>query len=85
MFLDLKIDEIKKITNILKDNGFGTKNIPDAMRWHCSYFWDHMLDDNAIESSKNTLLKLNSSIAIPILINRELVDYEKLAYELYDV
>ena len=23
--------------------GFGTKNLPDAIKWHCSYFWPHAL------------------------------------------
>ena len=29
------------ILEILKKLNFGTKNLPDAMEWHRSYFWSH--------------------------------------------
>ena len=28
----------KKIVNLLKKDGFGTKNLPDAIKWHCAAF-----------------------------------------------
>ena len=31
-----------KILDILYSSGIGTKNLPDAMEWHCSYYWDHV-------------------------------------------
>ena len=34
---------------------FGTKNLPDAMEWHCSYFWDHALSKNKLEDQKKVL------------------------------
>ena len=43
-----------KIIKILKDLGFGTKNLPDAMEWHCSYFWSHAISEENILNSLPT-------------------------------
>ena len=63
-----------KLVNIMKDKGFGTKNVPDAIQWHFAKYWDHML--HRIELSKNELedsLKKSSKIleccvAFPIMV-----------------
>jgi 8-amino-3,8-dideoxy-alpha-D-manno-octulosonate transaminase len=63
-----------KLVNIMKDKGFGTKNVPDAIHWHFAKYWDHML--HRIELSKNELedsLKKSSKIleccvAFPIMV-----------------
>ena len=63
-----------KLVNIMKDKGFGTKNVPDAIQWHFAKYWDHML--HSIELSKNELedsLKKSSKIleccvAFPIMV-----------------
>ena len=63
-----------KLVNIMKDKGFGTKNVPDAIQWHFAKYWDHML--HGIELSKNELedsLKKSSKIleccvAFPIMV-----------------
>ena len=44
----------EKIIKILNTDGFGTKNLPDAMEWHCSYYWDHALDSTQISKSLST-------------------------------
>ena len=67
-------DMANKLVNIMKDKGFGTKNVPDAIQWHFAKYWDHML--HSIELSKNELedsLKKSSKIleccvAFPIMV-----------------
>ena len=69
----------KNILKVLKELKFGTKNLPDSMEWHCSYFWEHALSKQNIADSKETHNLLQKQIAIPILINRNINDYENLA------
>jgi len=33
----------KLFIETLVREGFGTKNLPDAMEWHCTAFWDHVI------------------------------------------
>ena len=46
-------DQKNKILNSIYKNHFSTKNIPDAMEWHCSYFWEHALNKEMIEKAGN--------------------------------
>ena len=57
----------EKIIKILNSLGFGTKNLPDAMEWHCTFYWDHALDKKEIIKSKKSYNILSKCIAIPIL------------------
>jgi len=72
------------ILEILKKLNFGTKNLPDAMEWHCSYFWSHALSRDNISNSLLTYNLLNKQIAIPILLRKSLSDYEMLAKRIVD-
>lgn len=74
-----------KIIKILKKLSFGTKNLPDALEWHCSYFWDHALDKRGIKNSKNDKDRLIEMIAIPILLRKSVNDYKILAKEINDI
>ena len=71
-----------KILNILKKNKVGTKNLPDAIKWHCTYYWDHALSKKECSYSKKTRDLLNTAIAIPILINKKLSLYKKLSKQI---
>ena len=55
-----------KIVSLLKKLKIGTKNLPDAIKWHCSYYWKHCLPKNQIKNSLSTKNKLEECIAIPI-------------------
>ena len=83
---DTFIFEAKKnkneILKLLSKKGVGTKNLPDALKWHCSYYWKHALNKSNVRNSKNTLRKLQRKIAIPILIKKSLSDYKILANEI---
>ena len=72
----------KKILNILKKNKIGTKNLPDAIKWHCTYYWDHALSKSICNYSKKTRDLLNIAIAIPILINKRISLYNKISREI---
>ena len=61
----------QKIISFLKELNFGTKNLPDAMEWHCSFYWDHAIDKEQILNSKNTFEILNNQIALPILLKKK--------------
>lgn len=69
----------QKIISFLKELNFGTKNLPDAMEWHCSFYWDHAIDKEQILNSKNTFEILNNQIALPILLKKSLENYKQVA------
>tara|TARA_B100000989_G_scaffold93376_2_gene67848 strand:+ start:2843 stop:3982 length:1140 start_codon:yes stop_codon:yes gene_type:complete len=72
----------KKILEILKKNHVGTKNLPDAIKWHCTFFWDHALSKKTCNYSKYTKELLNTAIAIPILVKKKISLYEKISKEI---
>ena len=78
IFQDNKIKK-EKIIKILKKDQFGTKNLPDAMEWHCSFFWSHALNKKEIKKSKKTYKILNNCIAIPIWKKKTIESYQELA------
>ena len=67
-----------KIIKFLKQN-IGTKNLPDAIKWHCSYYWKHMLDSKQIKNSIKAKKILTQNIAIPIFLNKSDSYYRNLA------
>ena len=79
IFYEKNKDKIRKILKIIKKNKFSTKNLPDAIKWHCSSYWSHIFNKKEINKMKPTLTILQESIAIPILLKKNLLDYEKLA------
>ena len=79
MFKETDQNKKNQILNSLYEGNFSTKNIPDAMEWHCSYFWEHALDNKMIEASKEIFNKLNEYIAIPIMLKLPLKKYEEIA------
>ena len=66
-----KISEKNKILEIIKKNNFTTKNLVDAIKWHCSYFWQHALNKKQIKTL-TYFKKLSLSIAIPIMLKKNL-------------
>ena len=74
-----------KIIKYLNSIGVGTKNLPDAIRWHCSYFWRHALDKKNIKNSLTTKLKLQKKISIPILLKQSPSKYNKVANRIADL
>ncbi|MDA9662846.1 DegT/DnrJ/EryC1/StrS family aminotransferase [Candidatus Pelagibacter sp.] len=68
----------KKILKILIDGNFGTKNLPGAIRWHCSYYWKHAIGLNESRKNIKTKVFLENSIAIPIWLKKSVNSYKYL-------
>jgi len=83
--LIFKIDDKKKRSKIVKylnSTGVGTKNLPDAIKWHFAFFWKHAVTKDQI---KNTLVSkkiLEKYIAIPILLRKKVEVYKKISENL---
>lgn len=62
-FLKTK-EQANKFVKLWKKKGYGTKNLPDAMKWHFAYHWNHMpLYHQGLKQSKKILER---TISIPI-------------------
>ena len=75
----------KKILKILIDFKVGTKNLPDAIKWHCSYYWGHCLPKKEILASLSTKKRLGEAIAIPINFKISESRYMKLAEKIITI
>jgi 8-amino-3,8-dideoxy-alpha-D-manno-octulosonate transaminase len=71
-----------EIINLLNKEKFGTKNLPDAIEWHCAYYWDHALSEEQIQRTKKSKEHLHTMIAIPIWLKRTPEDYLELAHKI---
>ncbi len=67
-----------EIINLLNKEKFGTKNLPDAIEWHCSFYWDHALSEEQIQRTEKSKDHLHTMIAIPIWLKRTPEDYLEL-------
>jgi 8-amino-3,8-dideoxy-alpha-D-manno-octulosonate transaminase len=77
-----KVRNKKKRTQLVKElkkNGLGTKNLPDAIKWHCAYHWNLMIDMKQIKHLKYSRDLLNQHIAIPIFYSKSEDYYKKIA------
>ena len=77
--------EVKKVIKLLSKKGIGTKNIPDALKWHCSFYWKYMLSNRNIKNSKQTMFLLNQHIAIPILVKKSKSFYKSLGLDIREL
>ncbi|MEZ7813894.1 MAG: 8-amino-3,8-dideoxy-alpha-D-manno-octulosonate transaminase [Paracoccaceae bacterium] len=74
--------EIIAALNLL---GFGTKNLPDAMNWHCSVYWGHMGFDTTTRAALATEALLLRQIAVPVALGKSVQDYANLGAKLQDM
>lgn len=72
----------EKFLKFLKKNKLGTKNLPDAIKWHCAFYWKHIFNKREIQNISKTKNILNKAIAIPIFFKKSYSFYKKLSYEL---
>ena len=75
----------EKIIDILKLTNIGTKNLPDAMEWHCASYWDHILSSNQINEISKSKEILDNCVAIPIWLKKTQSDYSKLGVKLKSI
>tara|TARA_B110000879_G_C11177523_1_gene516776 strand:+ start:157 stop:1296 length:1140 start_codon:yes stop_codon:yes gene_type:complete len=78
-------DKREEVKNILISSGIGTKNLPDAIRWHCSYYWNYFLEDANNKYATETLQKLSKNIAIPIVLKKDIHEYKNILKEILNV
>ena len=84
----ISLENMKKqklIIETLNNFKFGTKNLPDAMEWHCSYFWSHALSKKEIKNSVVSYKYLKTKIAIPIFLKKSLDDYKLLTESILNI
>jgi len=69
----------KKIVKYLNKVGIGTKNLPDAIKWHFAYFWKHAISKDQIKNTLASKKILEKYIAIPIFLKRSIQYYKKIS------
>lgn len=74
--------EKKKVLKILKKHKLGTKNLPDAIKWHCSFYWKHIFKKKELKNVLKTKKILDKAIAIPIFFRKNISFYKKLSSEI---
>ena len=74
-----------KVVALLQDTGFGTKNLPSAVEWHCAAYWDHALSQKQLDRAEETKRLLETAVAIPIWLKRSAAEYEVLAKKLLEI
>ena len=80
-FVDDK-DKREAVVEFLGRSGFGTKNLPDAVEWHCAAYWHHALDDEQTRRAEDTRERLAKAIAVPIWLRKTEADYAELGQSL---
>lgn len=74
--------EKDKVLKVLKKHKIGTKNLPDAVKWHCAFYWKHIFHKNEIKNFFRTKKILDQAIAIPILYKKNISFYKKLSLDI---
>ncbi len=77
LFCDKK-SKLNKILKMLNNEGIGTKNLPNAIKWHCAFYWNHLLEKKQISSLSKTKNFLTNAIAIPIFLKKSQRKYLKI-------
>ena len=76
-----EVDNLKKKRKkslIFKKSNIGTKNVPDALKWHFATYWKHAIKKSQINSLNKSAKKIHNYIAIPILIKKNISTYKKI-------
>ena len=54
----------------LNNSGIGTKNLPDAIKWHFAFFWKHAITNDQIKNTLTSKKILEKFIAVPIFLKK---------------
>ena len=73
-----------KIIKLLKSKKIGTKNLPDAIKWHFASYWKHAISKKEINRLKESHNKLKKHIAIPILLKKNINEYKEVANKIIE-
>ena len=88
-YLDSK-EDARKFAKKMAKEGLGTKNLPDAIKWHFAKYWQHMFREyNFYNDGKNHWEKsddiLSRSIALPIMVKMSDKEIENIASKLIKI
>ena len=70
-------DRTAAFAKAMRAQGLGTKNLPDAIKWHFSKYWEHMFADHPLyagrvmETWSASADVLECSIALPVMIKMD--------------
>jgi 8-amino-3,8-dideoxy-alpha-D-manno-octulosonate transaminase len=73
LFLETR-EQAKRFAEKMRENGLGTKNLPDAIRWHFSKHWKHLFATSGSEESNwksrwaSSANLLERAIALPVMV-----------------
>jgi 8-amino-3,8-dideoxy-alpha-D-manno-octulosonate transaminase len=66
-------EQAKLLVTGMRDAGLGTKNLPDAIRWHFAGYWDHIFQIPESKPSENCWKQsaelLERAVALPVMVN----------------
>ena len=85
IFFTRNNSEKEKVLKVLKIHQIGTKNLPDAIKWHCEFYWKHVFKKKEIKNFEKTKKILDKAIAIPILYKKSISFYKKLSLDINKV
>tara|TARA_A100001015_G_scaffold321260_1_gene451066 strand:- start:155 stop:1285 length:1131 start_codon:yes stop_codon:yes gene_type:complete len=76
-----EVNSIRLRNNIVKflKKNIGTKNLPDAIKWHFASYWKHTLNKKEIARIEKSLKKIKKYVAVPILLQKNVRFYKTLA------
>tara|TARA_B100000989_G_scaffold298400_1_gene287540 strand:+ start:32725 stop:33849 length:1125 start_codon:yes stop_codon:yes gene_type:complete len=75
----------KNVLKVMKKYRIGTKNLPDAIKWHCAFYWKHIFNKKDLKKIQETKKILDYAIAIPIFFKKNISFYKKLSFEINNV
>ena len=59
-------EKASQFAKLLKAQGLGTKNLPDAINWHFAGTWNHIFKDSSLWQESEDLLR--RAVALPIMV-----------------
>ena len=77
------IEKSKKFVSVIRENGMGTKNLPDAFNWHFAGTWNHIFSEldyykdrpcNILWKKSEDLLRRTVALPINIKMSDEQID-----------
>jgi len=66
----------------LKKVGIGTKNLPDAIKWHFAFYWRHAISKKQLKNTYKSKKILENYIAVPILLKKSVTFYREISKNL---
>ena len=78
----VKKNQKNKITKYLNKVGIGTKNLPDAIKWHFAFYWRHAISKKQLKNTYKSKKILENYIAVPILLKKSVSFYKEISKNL---